>query len=257
MSAESTSREVLSREPVPSDARLSYGERPSQFVDFWDPAGGRATALMVMIHGGFWRHKYDLTHASHLCARLASLEFAVASLEYSRVGEADNTPQRTLEDVRAGAAEAHRVARERYGLQIPVWLMGHSAGGYLALMLATDESKTAGAIALAPVACLDLAAAQNLGNGAVAEFVRGETTDDLCPSRRPSQIPRLIIHGGRDDVVPVELSREFVRRRQGDSGRIELVELDEADHFHVIDPQSAPWFRVEQAIMRTAGPARA
>ena len=119
-----------------------------------------------MIHGGFWRARYDLTHASHACAALARAGLAVASLEYRRVGDSGGGWPSTFEDVIDGftAACAH------FDKSARVVLLGHSAGGDLALRLA-GGSAMRGVVALAPVACLDLAYELHLSNDAVAEFL--------------------------------------------------------------------------------------
>ena len=41
----------------------------------------------VFVHGGFWRAKYDLSHANAFCAALAARGIVTANLEYRRVGE--------------------------------------------------------------------------------------------------------------------------------------------------------------------------
>ncbi len=85
--------------------RISYGADPNQFIELWQPdetVGGVA----VMIHGGFWRAKYDLSHANPFCAALAAKGIATANLEYRRVGQIGGGWPGTLEDVVAGVAAA-------------------------------------------------------------------------------------------------------------------------------------------------------
>jgi dipeptidyl aminopeptidase/acylaminoacyl peptidase len=54
-------------------------------------------------------------------------------------------------------------------------------------------------------------------------------------------VPTVIVHGGDDDRVPVELSRQYpeAARRAGDNTT--LVELAGVEHFALIDPLSAAW----------------
>lgn len=71
--------DITSLPPVAAKAQIRYGEARSQFFDVWpakEPCGAA-----VMIHGGFWRVKYDLAHASHLCAALAEAGVSIANLE--------------------------------------------------------------------------------------------------------------------------------------------------------------------------------
>jgi acetyl esterase/lipase len=233
----------------PADGRVSYGESASQFVDFRFPAAPGVGPLAVMIHGGFWRAKYDLLPAGHLCRALARSGFATANVEYRRVGEpgggwVGQECSGTLEDVRRAVQFARRhAARFRGDPHRPI-VLGHSAGGHLALWLAGEIADLAGVVALAPVASLRLAWELHLGNGAVGEFLQGSPAEvpgryqAADPAGRPSAVPRILIHGTADEIVPIELSREYVRLRQCDPAPVKLVELPAGDHFDVVDPQS-------------------
>jgi acetyl esterase/lipase len=236
------SREILSRPPIPADRRIPYGRGPSQFFDLFLPKLP-AKQLAIMIHGGYWRPAFDLTHASHLCWGLAKTGIAAASLEYRRAGEGGGGWPATFDDVVAGF---HAVRKQMNPLPDPV-VLGHSAGGQLALRLAAQVGDIACVVALAPVACLVLAAKENLGSGAVAAFLGGppdripQVYAAADPAQHASSVPRVLIHGTGDDVVPISISRAFVVARKGDSGAVKLIEIDGADHFDLIDPTSKAW----------------
>lgn len=237
------SEDVLSRPPVPADQRVPYGDARSQFVDLFNaPAKARGSA--VMIHGGYWRARYDLLHASHLCAALAHNGIATANLEYRRVGEPGGGWPGTFADVQAAFATACEHLPGK-----PV-VLGHSAGGHLALRLAAATAKMRGVVALAPVADLYLAYQLHLSNDAVVELLGGtpqsvpKLYEEACPTRHASPVHRIVLHGSKDDVVPIALSRSFVEARRHDSGKVELVEVSGADHFDLIDPESKAWATV-------------
>jgi acetyl esterase/lipase len=199
-----------------------------------------------MIHGGFWRPTYDLTHASHLCAALAQTGICVASLEYRRAGWPT-----TFQDVMAGFASA---APDN----TPV-VMGHSAGGHLALRLASEKLAIRGIVALAPVACLALGYEEKLGGGAVADFLGGNPSEipdvyaDADPVKHSSPICRVLIHGTNDDVVPISNSRAYVAARRDDTGGVRLAEVSGADHFDLIDPSSRAWAVVRANVKQMLG----
>jgi acetyl esterase/lipase len=226
------------------DGRESYGESASQFVDFRFPAAPGVGPLAVMIHGGFWRVKYDLLQGGHLCRALAGSGFATANVEYRRVGEPGGGWPGTLEDVKQAVQFARQHAARFRGDPHRTIVLGHSAGGHLALWLAGEIADLAGVAALAPVASLRLAWELHLGNGAAGEFLQGSPADvpgryqAADPAGRPSDVPRVLIHGTADEIVPIELSREYVRLRQCDPAPVKLVELPAGDHFDVVDPQS-------------------
>jgi pimeloyl-ACP methyl ester carboxylesterase len=60
-----------------------------------------------------------------------------------------------------------------------------------------------------------------------------------CPMRRGRlRVPTVIVHGDRDDRVPIGVSRGFADVA-GPNCR--LVELPGVEHFAVIDPLSPAW----------------
>lgn len=234
-------RDILSLPPQPADLRIHYGSDPNQFFDLWMPAAPRAVAMMI--HGGFWRAKYDLLHASHLCVALAKSGIAVANLEYRRIGNPGGGWPGTYEDVQQGlaAVQSHFSGEKKF------LVLGHSAGGHLALRLAVDEPSLLGVIALAPVAILQTAYDLDLSQGAVADFLGGppaaipQIYEAACPSRHSSSVQRILLHGTNDDVVPLSLSTDFEEARQHDAGTVWFMKIDEADHYDLIDPDSRAW----------------
>lgn len=245
-------RDILSREPVKSGYRIAYGLFESQFFDAFVPEDGPHGALAIMIHGGFWRSAFDLEHVSRFCMSLAEKSVAVASLEYRRIGEAENTHQMVMDDIEAGIRAAKSWMKGRLTDSFRLILIGHSAGGYLALMQAGKSADIGNIIALAPVACVDLALEWRLGDGAVEEFIPEPQSHTFCPSYLHSTIPRLLIHGTCDDIIPVGLSREFMRRYAEANEPVHLIEIPGADHFDIIDPNSPHWGSVLGAILDQA-----
>ena len=132
--------------------RIPYGRDAGQFFALWHPKSELA-GFAVFIPGGFWREKYDLSHANPFCAALAAVGVIKANLEYRRVGQPGGGWPGTFEDVVAGVKAASQLVG-----RLPV-VVGHSAGGHLALRLASDPVRLKAVIGLA--------------NGAVVEFMGG------------------------------------------------------------------------------------
>ena len=212
---------------------VRYGDDPSQFAELT----GGAAPTVVLLHGGFWRARHGLDLMRPMAADFAARGWAVANVEYRRVGDGGGFPA-TLEDV-AAACRA---------LAGPLVAVGHSAGGHLALWLA-GEGLVAAAVSLCGVCCLEDAAHEQLGRGAVQEFMGGSTDWARAdPLRRlPTGVPTVLIHGTRDRTVPIRQSRLYADAA-GDE--CELVEYP-GGHFEVIEPASVAWPSVVAAVEQT------
>jgi acetyl esterase/lipase len=162
--------------------RIHYCGDASQFFELWHPEQAVA-GCVVFIHGGFWRAKYDLSHASAFCAALAARGIVTANLEYRRVGQPGGGWPGAFEDVVAG----FKTASEHLG-RAPV-VVGHSAGGHLALRLSSEPVVLKAVVALAPVADLRLAYQLNLSNGAVGEFLGGAPEVIPAATMKPAPVP--------------------------------------------------------------------
>src|SRR5664279_1560837 len=101
---------ILDRVPPPPDKRVAYGADPNQFFEVRLPRSGQPSSGLLNIHGGFWRAKYDLKHAGHLCEAFRRNGIATFNLEYRRVGNAGGGWPGTFEDVRA----AYRFIRNEF-----------------------------------------------------------------------------------------------------------------------------------------------
>ncbi|TNC27857.1 alpha/beta hydrolase [Amycolatopsis alkalitolerans] len=220
-----------------------YGPHPDQVADRWlAPETGRP--LVFLIHGGFWRPRYDRTHTRLMAAALRERGWPVVSAEYRR--EPGN-PDVSTSDIRQ-ALDALR------GEEPGIVLAGHSAGGHLALLAASTcpPPDLLGTVALAPVADLVAAAEANLGNGAVAEFLGGAPRADLDPVRLPDPVgATILVHGTEDTSVPPAQSRSYVDAHPA----ADLALLPDMAHFELIDPDSAAWPDVLAALTRAGTPA--
>ena len=253
------SEDILTLPPPPADQRLAYGTDLNQFGDLRLAVWGKKGPFPVVmnIHGGYWRAKYDLLHAGHLCAALARKGCATWNVEYRRVGNLGGGWPGTFEDIATSYRFLTQIA-PRYHLDLRrIVVMGHSAGGQLALCLAAHQRTVRGVVSLAGVVNLIRAYELHLSSDAVVEFLGGKPNEvsDHYHEADPTQltIPKvrqILIHGLADDVVPPELSRQYVEAKQKSKEDVVLVELPKADHFDLIDPRSAAWDHIEDAVLR-------
>lgn len=250
------SEDILNLAPPPSDLRLGYGADPSQFVDIRLPKNKKQACSVMNIHGGYWRAKYDLLHTGHLCAALTAKGCATWNIEYRRVGNPGGGWPGTFEDI----GNAYRFIKQiapRYSLDPSrIFVMGHSAGGQLALCLAAHEPSVHGAVSLAGVIDLRRAFDLHLSNDAVVDFLGGKPTEvadhyqDADPMRlQIAPCRQCVILGSADVDVPPVLSRDYVSKKKKEKENVELVEIAKAAHFDLIDPRSTAWPRVAAKVL--------
>lgn len=251
------SDDILTLPPPPADARIAYGSDPNQFFDLRLPkaSGQHAFPLVINIHGGFWRAKYNLEHAGRLCAALAASGLATANLEYRRVGNEGGAWPGTFDDIRSAYRFLAQNARQYKLDATRIVVMGHSAGGQLALCLAAHEPSITHALSLAGVVDLERAYQLHLSNDAVVEFLRGRPGEvpehyrEADPMQLSlSRAQQWLIHGADDDVVPVAFSRDYVTAKTKRQEQAQLIEIPRAGHFDVIDPRTAAWKDVVMAV---------
>ncbi|HEY6894984.1 MAG TPA: alpha/beta hydrolase [Rhodanobacteraceae bacterium] len=228
---------VLSRAARPPDATVAYGADRDQIADVrFGDARAQKRPLVLILHGGFWRPEYDRAHTGPMAEAIADAGWTVASVEFRR---ASGKPEATLDDVASALAELPAKIAHHDGR---VLLIGHSAGGHLALWVASSRPHVAlaGVLALAPVADLRLADALQLGNGATRLFLGADpaTRGDVDPRRLASpRVPVAIVHGERDETVPIEVGRAYADAHR----TTKLVAMEDADHYAPIDPLTPAW----------------
>jgi acetyl esterase/lipase len=245
---------ILGKTPPTADRRVAYGSDPNQFIDLRLPSGKGKHPLAMFIHGGFWRAKYDLTHAGHICAGLARAGFVCANLEYRRVGNEGGRWPGTFEDIRNSFRFLQARAGDWNADPKRIVVLGHSAGGQLALALAAREASMRGAVSLAGVVDLRRAYELHLSNDAVVGFLGGtpEQMPDHYHEASPLEVVikshQVLIHGTHDETVPVTFSREYVAKKAAQREQVKLVEPD-CGHYELIDPDSEPGKRVIQETL--------
>ncbi|WP_051265470.1 alpha/beta hydrolase [Nakamurella lactea] len=250
--------------------RLSaYGNDPAQYgaLRLAAPGGsGERQPVVALLHGGFWRARWQLDLMDALAVDLAERGIASWNVEY-------RSPDRhgwdaTVADVRAGVAHLNRLAAELPIDPGRLALVGHSAGGQLAVQLAADlndEARSAALDAPVPVrprlvvqlaGLVDLVEThrRDLGNGAVPTALGG-TPQDLPAayaaasplSRAPIGVRQLVVVGRDDGADLREMSRRYVRAGRSAGDQVELLE-DKGNHFTVIDPASPIWKQTADTI---------
>ncbi|MGO8947142.1 MAG: alpha/beta hydrolase family protein [Ktedonobacterales bacterium] len=281
-STEVTNSEAILGRPAPTaDVRLKYGPSTYQFGDLRLPRdragrGGREAGLypvVIGVHGGYYRARYGLDYFGHVCAALTAAGLATWNIEYRRLGNHGGGWPGTFEDV-AAAADYLRALERRYRLDLGrVMALGHSAGGHLACWLAARHRIPAGlplhcssalpissVVSLAGVLDLRRAWELRLSRGVVDRLLGGSPEqvrvryEVASPVELlPLGVPQTIIHGTADTSVPYEISRDYAEaaRQRGDVA--ELVTLEGAGHFEIVDPGTPEWQCVLRSVQKAMG----
>lgn len=237
-------RSLLSR---PAHSR--FGPDRSQVGELHLPGGPGPHPVAVVLHGGYWQTRYGKLVCRPLARDLAARGYAAWNLEYRRLGTArgggGGWPM-TFEDVAAGID--HLAALDAPLDLARVSLVGHSAGGQLALWAAARPSLPADAVGAAP----RVVASRALALAPVTDLVRARVHAEALLGGTPEQVPDrwhqadpvragapgvpvLVVHPTDDETVPVVRSREYAAATGAT-----LVETAGA-HRDPIDPTSAAW----------------
>ena len=110
-------------------------------------------------------------------------------------------------------------------------------------------------VGLAPVSDLVEADRLELSRHVTLELLGGSARQqparyaDASPGDRlPLGVPTVVIHGTKDNIVPLAMNRSFAERARKAGDDIRLVMPEDADHFDVIDPKSKVWSQVVDAL---------
>jgi acetyl esterase/lipase len=231
-------------------ARHSYGPHRQHRADLHLPDGTGPFPVAITIHGGYWRAKFSRWVMRPMARDLTRRGYAVWNIEYRRMGrgQGGGWPQ-TFDDVAAAIDHLATMDDERLDLDRGVVLIGHSAGGQLALWAASRHDTSvpiARVAALAPVTQMAHAdAAHELLGGSPAEVPERFAAVDpirLVQERGPSPFLRvLVVHGAGDETIPLRRSREYAEAARAAGADVELVEPNPGGHRDYVFPGSRAW----------------
>jgi acetyl esterase/lipase len=229
------------------------------------PVGPGPHRVIVLIHGGSWTNRYGRIVMRGLAGDLVRRGWAVWNIEYRRVGDGGGWPA-TFADVGAAVDQLAQL-HAPLNLDRGVTVIGHSAGGHLALWAAGRERLAEGAPGylageppvrivhvIAQAGVCDLAGAYHRWRGGAVQALMGGSPEDF-PERYsagdpmqllPLSMPVLLVHGTLDETVSIKLARNYERATRAAGGEVELVEIsgEAGRHRAHIDPRGEAWAAV-------------
>ncbi|MDX1467921.1 MAG: type II 3-dehydroquinate dehydratase [Acidimicrobiia bacterium] len=220
-------RHLVNAARVPFETK-EYGTHPEQVGDL-RVAGN---TLAVLVHGGFWLEEWTRDTVESLAVDLSINGISTWNLEYRRLGSGGGWPA-SADDVRA--AIDHTPA---LGAWNRVVVIGHSAGGYMAIWAAEESAMAIDLIvALAPITDLRLhAESRKYAAGVATELIADGAPEVI----EPGSVPLILVHGSNDDHVPVSHSL-----RLAEASKAELITTNEG-HFELLDPGRPHWPEVRR-----------
>lgn len=251
--------------PVEPDYCYAFGPGSEQFGELSLPNATPPYPVIILIHGGGYRDKYNLRPLGAMVTTLAAAGFAVWNIEYRRFGNGGEYPQMFL-DVAAAAdhlpviAAAHKLDLNR------VITMGHSAGGHLALWLAgrsniestspifvSEPLAVHGAVALAPLADVTHGSESELSSEALLAVMGGKATQNPsayrngCPVKLlPLGIPHVIIVGTEDGAM-LDNAERYIAAARAAGDETQLIVLPGAGHFEIVAVETEEWAAIQRA----------
>lgn len=234
---------AFSRTARPIDRTVRLGPQECELYDVWVPPAPIGTTV-VLVHGGFWRARYDRHHLEPLASALALDGFHVANIEFPRVG----MPSGGWPGMGQAVAARVDAVRDDQGLPDRLAVVGHSAGGHLALWLASSgrAPEVSQVVALAPAVPLAEVHARGLSRGAAQELMGCLPEQDpdfwaeADPDTQRLTTPTTVIFGPADADVPPAMTAAYAANRRFDEP-CTMVEVPGADHFDLIDPGHAAY----------------
>ncbi len=214
---------------------IAYGAHRRQAMDVYRPAAGERLPVLVWFYGGAWQNGRRQDYR-FVAAPLARRGMVVVVPDYRL------NPEVQYPAFLRDAADAVAVARDRAaewgGDPSRVVLAGHSAGAYIAMMLALDRrwlgagAGISGAVGLAgPYDFMPI-----LGPDVRAVFGAAAERADAQPITHAHRgaPPLLLLHGTRDRVCYPRNSLALATRMRAAGGRADAVLYRRTGHVGIV-----------------------
>ena len=226
------------KEPVSNTyTKYSYGDSSLQYGLYY-PAQTSDSDLVVFIHGGCWLNAFDIEHSKPLASALAQSGFSVWNIEYRRTGDEGGGWPGSFEDIKSSINFIAALKKQRKVSFNRLILMGHSAGGHLALLAASSDLNIVVEQVVGLAAITDVhayAAGENSCQSATPRFMGGTVAEQTEAYQAATIVGKklnakaLLLHGSADSIVPLSQAKAIDTK---------LIELEGAGHFDWIHPGS-------------------
>lgn len=267
--------QLLSMPLPPPGTRINYGEGPLQFGELRVPAGDGPFPVFVLIHGGCWQSAFDYVYMTHLAAWLTEKGVATWTIEYRRLGDEGGGWPGTFLDAANATDSLRKIAGNTPIDTERVYTAGHSAGGQLALWLASrsrlpesselylkDPLPIRGVLGLAAITDLSQyrfgppdschASVEPLLGGSPDQI--GRRYAETSPAELlPLRVPQIFIQGGKDPIVSAESVGKYVNASEKAGDNVTLLQLTSLGHFDTAVPTPGTEGALNNAVQTLLG----
>jgi len=228
---------VLELEKSQATHLIQYGLNPLQYGELWLPDSKDANykhPLVIFVHGGCWLNEFDISHTHAFSTALANNGYAVWSIEYRRTGDQGGGWPGSYQDIEKAIDFVPNLRDYPIDLR-KIALLGHSAGGHLALLAGSERRASLSAvIGLAAIYDIEqYSKGNNSCQTAASKFMGGDANAvpeqyrAANPSKQALHPNTILMHGSQDTIVPIQ---------QTESTKHRVVEIEDAGHFDMIYP---------------------
>jgi len=244
-----------------STTRYFYGaDKKVNFFDYYKPKSvDERKSAIVIIHGGCWDSRYEgFSQVGNVVDFFLSKGFVVFNIEYTRGDEGGGYPK-TYIDVSNALLKITSVIEEKKITKNGVSLIGHSAGGHLAIWAASggaeshakeflDKVKINKVIGLGAIVDLSVAqqACPNISRFGGVDAVAGKDQKLTSPILMKNNSPIFLINGEKDDVAPPLYAKKYFDQQHSHSVKYSVV--SDATHYDLMSSRSGVFDIVLDAL---------
>lgn len=224
--------ELLSQERARLD--VAYAEHPRAQLDVLLPASA-PLAILIFFHGGYWR-ALDKSIFSIIAREFVTQGLIVVTPNYPLA------PECTISAIVEHAIAASAWTSQRLNV-CPIIVSGHSAGGHLAAMCATNPeiaSKFAGSISISGL--FDLIPLLQTNVNEQANMDEASATA-MSPARQPlptAMAPSFLLVGETETAGFLWQTERYAAWLAKRGASVNVLTVPERNHFTILEPLTMP-----------------
>jgi len=268
-SAVMTWPDLLDQPRPKADRTIRYGDDPLQVVDVWRPKGQEPHPVVVMIHGGCWQTEIATRDIMNYIANdLRKDGIGVWNIEYRGVDRGGGYPGTYL-DV-GTAADLLAVEGKTMGADLSkIIVIGHSAGGHLALWLAARQALPQGEplrgadplridAAISQAGIADLRAAMTRKGHACGTDAPKAMAGNAFALTSPPEMPvstaaQFQFHTDKDRIAPPGYAHAYAADMAKRGVTVDTQVHGPEGHVELIAPASRSWAAQKAMIKQLLG----